>query len=387
MLLDDLLAANPSFCKSVMRLHQQGDIDPGSFVIDIDGVRRNARALAEAAASRNVELWLTAKHIRCEPTALLACLLDIPKFAAVNWQEAVTASRLGFLVANVGHLMQVPVRPLRGLIDSVRPEHVTVGNLDFLATVSEASSSLGIRQRVLLRVARPTEDAARAQGGGFAVHHLRAVLREAETLPGVEVAGVTLLGAIRYSRATQAYEFSENADRLHSARELLERSGIVAVTSYAGNMCLASLPLLPSIAGVIAEPGHAITGTTPDHDSVTTAPRELPSLLFVTEVASAAGRVLLHGGGLYPYGLQTRVAIAANRSNWTTARLAPVDPGSIPYYLEAVDGDKRSSIGDTALIASRPQLWTSRSPLVVIDSMSESTARIVSPDGPNGGMC
>ncbi|MER7173829.1 alanine racemase [Streptomyces mesophilus] len=375
MFLDTLLARNPALADAAAELHRSGAIPPDTYVMDLDAVEANAALLAAEADRLGLTLWFVVKQFGRNPELIKAIARHIPKFAAIDPPEARVLHDAGARAGNLGHLVQIPHRRLPELL-AWRPETVTVFDLANARAVSDAARELGFVQDVLIRLEGAPGAVYPGQEGGVPLDALDAFAAEAERLDGIRIAGVTAFPCVLCDPRDGTPRATANFELALKARELLAgrgHSGLKLSAPSATSM--ASLPLLASLGATHGEPGHALTGTTPQH-AVDPGQPETPAYVYVTEVAHtlADGRPAVYGGGFYP-----RAGIKEALLPRTGARLTVLDSPAenIDYYrlLEASpEGEARA--GDTALLAFRTQIFVTRSNVAVVAGLSTGSPRL-----------
>ena len=122
---------------------------------------------------------------------------------AIDMEEAKSLHRSGFRVSHVGHLGQVPRGDVRYVLETLKPEVMTVYNLDKARQISDAAKSIGTTQKLLLRVIGAGEIAYDTLGGGVYEKDILSEARALSALPGVKLAGVTTYPAMRYNLRTR----------------------------------------------------------------------------------------------------------------------------------------------------------------------------------------
>ncbi|MDJ1130365.1 alanine racemase [Streptomyces iconiensis] len=376
MFLDSLLARNPRLADVAADLHRRGEIPPDTYVMDLDAVGENAAVLAGEAERLGLGLWFVVKQIGRNPELIRAIARSIPAYAAIDADEARTLHAAGARAGNLGHLVQIPHRALPELL-ALRPETVTVYDLDNARAVSEQARALGFTQDILIRLEGAEGAVYPGQEGGVPLDGLDAFAHEAEALPSVRIAGVTAFPCVLCDPATGAPEPTPNFDIALKARDLLAARGHRDLKLSAPSATsAASLPLLARLGATHGEPGHALTGTTPLHARDLSQP-ERPAYVYVTEVAHtlADGRPAVFGGGFYPRS-HIRSALLPRTGQRLAVAEAPAE--NIDYYrlLEAPASGARVSAGETALLAFRTQVFVTRSTVAVVEGLSSGTPRL-----------
>ncbi|MEW2219095.1 alanine racemase [Streptomyces sp. NPDC006990] len=376
MFLDSLLARNPELADTAADLHRRGEIPPDTYVMDLDAITRNAALLADAARRLDLSLWFVVKQFGRNPELIRAVAHAIPRFAAIDTDEARTLHAAGAGAGNLGHLVQIPHRALPELL-ALRPETVTVFDLDNARAVSAAAQRLGLVQDVLVRLEGAPGSVYPGQEGGVPLTALDTFAEQAERLPGIRIAGVTAFPCVLCDAKTGLPEPTPTFDVAIEAREALAARGHRDLKLSAPSATsVASLPLLARLGATHGEPGHALTGTTPLH-AVDTGQPERPAYVYVSEVAHtlADGRPALFGGGFYP-----RAHLNSALLPRTGQRLAVQDAPAenIDYYrlLAAPDAGRPVRAGDTALLAFRTQVFVTRSKVAVVAGLESGRPRL-----------
>ncbi|CAL9588907.1 YhfX family PLP-dependent enzyme [Streptomyces albus] len=376
MFLDSLLARNPGLADAAADLHRRGEIPPDTYVIDLDAVAGNAALLAAEADRLGLSLWFVAKQFGRNPEVIEAVSRSIPRFAAIDADEARILHAAGARPGNLGHLVQIPHRSLPELL-AWRPETVTVYDLANARAVSEAAQRLGFVQDVLVRLEGAPGAVYPGQEGGVPLAVLDKFAEEAERLPGIRLAGVTAFPCVLCEPGTGAPAATPNFELARQARDLLAARGHQDLKLSAPSATsVASLPLLARLGATHGEPGHALTGTTPLH-AVDPDQPERPAYVYVTEVAHtlADGRPAVFGGGFYARS-HIETALLPRTGLRLPVQNAPAE--NIDYYrlLEAPEAGSDVRAGDTALLAFRTQIFVTRSTVAVVAGLSAGKPRL-----------
>ncbi|HEV7907650.1 MAG TPA: hypothetical protein VGP03_05890, partial [Pseudonocardiaceae bacterium] len=122
MFLDVTARRNPSLIRVAARLQQTGAIPANTYVIDLDTVRENAKAMAAEAERVGIRLYAMTKHYNRNPLVTHAVLqAGLHSTVAVDVQCVQTLRRFGLPVGHVGHLVQIPKHDLRFVL-ATNPE-------------------------------------------------------------------------------------------------------------------------------------------------------------------------------------------------------------------------------------------------------------------------
>jgi predicted amino acid racemase len=137
-----------------------------------------------------------------------------------------------------------------------------------------------------------------------------------------------------------------------------------------GVTCVEALPILHSYGITHAEPGHALTGTTPLH-AVKAAP-EKPAIIYVSEVSHIQhDKAYIFGGGFYPRSGMQSALVGSNVEHLQEPAVKCSQPPAdkIDYYGRLDDIPDRVQVGDTAIAAFRTQIFVTRSYVAVVKGL------------------
>ena len=67
MFLDKLCKTNPNLIQTAVHMHQQEQIMPDTYVVDVDQFLENAKAILQKANEQNIELYYMLKQIGRNP--------------------------------------------------------------------------------------------------------------------------------------------------------------------------------------------------------------------------------------------------------------------------------------------------------------------------------
>lgn len=181
MFLDTTLRRNPHLIEAAQALHADGLIEPDTYVIDVDTVSANARALAATATAHGLVPWAVIKQIGRNPLVTRAITQHLPLGTAIDVREARALLAGGAHLGNVGHLVQIPRKALPEIL-AAGADHVTVYDVSNLRAVDAAARSLGIVQPIIARIAGHASDSYPGQEGGFAPCDMARLLETTESL-------------------------------------------------------------------------------------------------------------------------------------------------------------------------------------------------------------
>ena len=384
MFLEPLVRRNPAFVAASIHLHQDGRIPAGSYVLDLDAITANARAIAAEAEGHRVRLFAMTKQFGRNAAAMDAIAAGgIDEFVAVDMWDARAIHAAGHRLGHVDHLVQVPLAETDEAV-SYEPEFWTVFSVEKARAVSDAARRLGsVEQRLLLRVHDAGDQFYSGHEGGIPLDEVVRTARAIEELPGVTVAGVTTFPALLYDAETRGLRLTPNAATLARAKERLLDAGWTEVeVNGPGTTATDGVRTLAAAGVTQAEPGHGLTATTPLHavrDAV-----EVPALLYLTEVSHHYdGRAYCIGGGLYidpvfpPYDVKALVGSDPEGalSRRVDATLPP--PAAIDYYGQ-LHGPAAAAarVGDTVVFGFRAQAFFRRGTVVALSGVASGDAAV-----------
>lgn len=373
MFLDALLRRNPLLVDAAAQLHADGRVEADTYVVDADAVEANAAALAKVAAEHGVTAWFVVKQLGRNPALAARIARHLPRAAAIDLREARVLRSAGVDLGNVGHLVQIPLRALDEAL-AWRPGHVTVYDRANLSAVGAAAERAGIVQDVLVRIAGDAASTYPAQEGGIELADLPAVLDESASTGTVRIVGVTGFPCVLLDPVTGEPRLTATGERVEMAAGILRARGIEPVVSMPSLSSCSTIPVLATHGATHIEPGHALTGTTPEHASRDDLP-EVPAMVYVSEVARTEPDPAVLGGGFYARA-HAEHAVIDPRGAAVRARLIGTPPENIDYYrrLDLEAGDReRVRLGDTVVMAFRTQIFATRSRVAVVSGIASGT--------------
>ena len=375
MFLSATLKRNPELVEAAAEMHRAGELLPDTYVLDLDAVEANARLLADAADKLGIELYFVSKQFGRNPLLIEAIARHIPLATAIDFQEARTLVAAGAGIGNLGHLVQIPES---GIPEALRwePRVMTVYSWEKARSISEAAEAHGKAQPILLRVVGDGDFFYPGQEGGIPIEHLPKVARRiSEELPSVRIQGVTSFPCILFDRSSKTFSPTPNLDTLLEAKEILEGCGIsVSQVNVPSATCAATLPLLHEVGATHAEPGHALTGTTPLHAHDLAQP-EIPAMVYISEVSHLLpdDRPVVFGGGFYPRARVRSAQVLSTDRRREAVRLdvEPESAENIDYYrtLARPERDGAVRVGDTVVFSFRTQIFVTRSQVAVLSGL------------------
>lgn len=368
MFLEPLRRRNPRLLEAAIALHQAGKIPANTYLIDLDAVEANAKAISTEARRLGLTVFAMTKQMGRNGDYCRAIMRGgIDASVNVDMECARATHRAGMKVGHVGHLVQIP-RAEADTAASFAPDYWTVFNQEKAEEAAVASTRRGQRQKLLARIQSAGDRFYRGHEGGFDAVDVVTVADSIDALPGAHFAGITTFPALLFDPSTRKVAPTPNLATLHAAAEGLAKAGRRDIAINApGTTSSAVLRALAEAGSTQVEPGHGLTGTTPLH-AVEELP-ELPAVVYVSEVSHLHGsEAYCFGGGLYidpifpDYAVK---AIVAREPTVAASALFTVEippPAAIDYYgiIDAAFGATKPQIGDTVVFGFRPQVFVTR---------------------------
>lgn len=364
MFLDVTRRLNLPLIRAAAVLHQAGKLPPNSYVVDAAAVLENARLLAGAAAASGVKLFFMAKQFGHDPTLCNLVVQHIPKAVAVDWMAAEDLIGQGVSLGHVGHLVQIPRAKVPSIL-AARPEVWTIASLEEASWVAAAAREVGVSQPVLLRVSALMANYP-GQEGGFSAEEAVEVARQIDAMRGVHVVGATAFPCFVAGANGETVPGPNLSVLLEAVAHLGEAGVDVIHVNAPGGTSVSLLPQLSRLGVTHAEPGHALTGTTPRQ--ITSEGPERPAIVYLTEVSHRKGNdAYVYGGGFYRRSHAYRALVGSTPEAVTQSPMWPVrlpPPSAIDYTASVESPEARP--GDTAVMAFRVQAFVARSHIAVV---------------------
>jgi predicted amino acid racemase len=385
MFLDLIRRRNPRLIEAAIALQQRGELPANTYVIDLDAVEDNARAISAKANSLGLTVMAMTKQVGRNDSFCRAVMRGgITRSVAVDMECALATKRAGMEVGHLGHLVQIP----RWEADSAArlfPTWWTVFNLEKAAEAAAASQGIGREQPLLARIRGENDQFYRGHEGGFPASDVVAVAAALDRLSGGRFAGITTFPALLFDATSRTVRPTPNLETLRRASQTLARFGHTGIEINApGTTSSVTLQALADAGATQVEPGHGLTGTTPLH--VTSDLPETPAVIYLTEISHlSGGEAFCFGGGLYidPVFPDYQVkAIVAREPRTDAGALRAVEippPAAIDYYgmIDAA-GSAKPEPGDSVVFGFRPQAFVTRAFVAGVSGLSQGKPAVES---------
>ncbi|MCC8180241.1 MAG: alanine racemase [Planctomycetes bacterium] len=366
MFLDSLIKRNPTFLKSVVKLHQEGKLPANCYVLDVDAIRANAGKLAKAGEKNKVKVFGMTKQIgRCPPAVQAMVEGGVRRFVAVDMDDGRALYHHGFQIGHLGHLVQIPRFEADAAV-AMRPDYLTVFSLEKAQEAAAAAQARGLVQNILLRIHADGDRFYKGHEGGFPAADAVDVAKKIAATNGLKFAGITTFPALLFSEEEKKVTGTHNLSTLEKTAEALRRAGFDELEINApGTTSSEVIATLASAGATQVEPGHALTGTTPLH-AVKQLPEE-PAFIYLSEIAHVyKGSPYCFGGGLYVDPVfpdyQVTALVGSNPDKILDNRIDVEFPpiNAIDYYGILHPDGKPARSGDTVVFGFRPQAFITR---------------------------
>lgn len=368
MFLNITAERNPDLLEVALYYHQKGLLPPNTYVIDADAIRDNAAILAEEANRQQIQLYFMTKQFGRNPMLARAVVeAGIKKAVAVDPWEAERLAASDIPVGHIGHLVQIPQHMIEKALN-MHPDVITVFSYDNAKLISNAAVRAGMNQAILLRVVDKDDFIYPGQQGGILLEHLAEQVNKIAQLPGVTIRGVTSFPCLIVEDGEA--KPTPNVRTLQKAIRYLNDQGYDHLQMNVPSVSTTStLSLIKKLGGTQAEPGHALTGTTPLHAQG--GQPEKPAMVYVSEVSHVFnGHAYVYGGGFYPRSHIEHALVGKTFAEMTRTEVIPNEPGTIDYY-GTLQTDQVAT-GDTALFAFRTQIFVTNSNVAVVEGIGKN---------------
>lgn len=384
MFLDVLRRRNPAFIESAMRLHQEGRVPANSYLLDLDAIEHNARALKDEAARLGLKIFAMTKQVGRSSSFCQAVKRGgIDKAVAVDMACARATHKAGLKLGHLGHLQQVAKFEAGPAAQSFKPDFWTVFNDTKAEEAAAGAKAAGYTQSLLARIRADGDTFYRGHEGGFDAADVAEVAERLDATDGGRFAGITTFPALLFDPAARKVLPTHNLATLSRAVEALAKVGRKDIEVNApGTNSSVVLKALADAGATQCEPGNGLHGTTALH-AVEELP-ELPAVLYLTEVSHlSGGKAYCFGGGFYidPVFPDYEVkAIVGREPTAAVSALRSVEvppPSAIDYYaMIDAGGANPPEPGDTAVFGFRGQAFVTRAYVVGVTGISKGVPKV-----------
>lgn len=373
MFLSTLIKRNRDFIDFIKASHENGEMQPDSFILDVDQILHNAVLIKEEADQYQIELFFMLKQIGRNPY-IAKKLIEIGYKGAVvvDFREAEIMMDHGIPICHCGHLVQVPHSLLTKFI-GYGIEYMTVYSIEKAREIDKVCSVLGKKQKILLKFIDSQCMIYPSQESGFHYNDIEYITEELLELNHIEIAGVTAFPAFLYNETTQEIEVTNNSIVLEKAAVYLEKH-----LQYKMHRNLPSctqksmMKKIHTLWGTQGEPGNSMTGTTPNNTNG--GCEEIPAIAYLTEISHLyEGRSYCYGGGLYARGKAQKAIVFDNNKEQVVDVNMP-NPENIDYYFSL---EYKGTVSSTVIMSFRTQIFDTRSQVILVKGLLENAPKIL----------
>ncbi|WP_311678758.1 alanine racemase [Sneathia vaginalis] len=368
LFLKRLLDTNKAFVDASLNLYKKGLILPDSYCIDVDMFLENAKNILNEAKKYNINLFYMLKQVGRNPY-LAKKLEDLGYKGAVcvDFKEVEVMMKNNLKLCNIGHLVQIPKNMLSRVIE-YGVEIITVYSYDMIKEISNIALSLNKTQDIMLRILDENSEIYPGQEAGFSVNEVKELIPKLKDLKGVKLNGITSFPCFLYSPDEKCIKETNNLFSVLEVNEFLKKQNLyVKHINLPSVSTVENIKKIYSYGGTDAEPGHALTGTTPlNIDSGI----EIPAYLYISEISHVfKNNSYFYGGGYYPRGHMKHGYIDNKIVNVNNFNATNID-----YYL-SLEG--KYNIFDPIILCFRTQMFVTRSDIVLIEGIHSNNIHIV----------
>lgn len=368
LFLKRLLDTNKAFVDASLDLYKKGLILPDSYCIDVDMFLENAKNILNEAKKYNINLFYMLKQVGRNPY-LAKKLEDLGYKGAVcvDFKEVEVMMKNNLKLCNIGHLVQIPKNMLSRVIE-YGVEIITVYSYDMIKEISNIALSLNKTQDIMLRILDENSEIYPGQEAGFSVNEVKELIPKLKDLKGVKLNGITSFPCFLYSPDEKCIKETNNLFSVLEVNEFLKKQNLyVKHINLPSVSTVENIKKIYSYGGTDAEPGHALTGTTPlNIDSGV----EIPAYLYISEISHVfKNNSYFYGGGYYPRGHMKHGYIDNKIVNVNNFNAINID-----YYL-SLEG--KYNIFDLIILCFRTQMFVTRSDIVLIEGIHSNNIHIV----------
>lgn len=366
MFLKRLLKENLKFVEATLQLYNEKKILPDTYCIDVDMFIENAKKILNEAKKYNITLYYMLKQLGRNP--YLAKKLEEIGYAGavcVDFKEVEIMMKNNLKLGNVGHLVQIPNNMIEKVI-SYGVSEITVYSYEMMEKISNYCEKIGKVQDIMLRIVENNSNIYEGQEAGFSCDEVKEILDKIKKLKGIRLNGLTSFPCFVYSTEKNKIEETNNLKSLIKVKKMLEENEInVEHINLPSVSTVENMKMISDFGGTEAEPGHALTGTTPMTDS-----DEIPAYLYLSEIShNFKGKSYFYGGGYYSRGnlnyayIDNEVVLADEFC-----------PNNIDYYLSV---KKICNIFSPVIMCFRTQMFVTRSDVILIEGVQKGNAKII----------
>ncbi|MFV0550958.1 MAG: YhfX family PLP-dependent enzyme [Anaerorhabdus sp.] len=371
MFVEKLLARNPQLIHATLDLYAKNEIMPDTYVVDMDMLLQNAKAILEEAKKNNMHMYFMLKQLGRNPFIAKELIrLGYDGAVVVDFKEAEVMMKHQVPICNVGHLVQPPKTMIQKLVD-YGCEYFTIYTIDKAREINACAKAANKIQKILIRVIGKDDLIYSGQTAGFMLDDLDEVIKEIKQFKNLSIKGVTSFPCFLYDESKGENRPTENLLTVLKAKDILvEHDFEIDNLNTPSTTCVSTIKAMANIGSTSGEPGHGLTGTTPLHaykDEV-----EIPSVLYLSEIShNLDGHSYCFGGGHYR---RSHMKNALITKDLIQCEVNPPTLDSIDYHFEL---NQMFNVGDPVIMAFRFQIFVTRSDVVLVSDIHTNEPKIV----------
>ncbi len=375
MFLDKVIKRNRKLVDTAINFHKRGLLEPDTYIVDVDVFLDNAKKILDKANSVDINLYFMLKQIGRNPY-LAKKLVEMGYKGAVvvDFRCAQTMIDNNIPLGNVGHLVQTPKSKLKSFI-AYGVEVFTVFTKEKMHEINEAAQSVDKIQDIIVKVSSEDDLFYSGQMSGININELQTFIKEAKTLKNINIVGATAFPCYLYDKDLNEVVETPNYFTVKKAIEIMEENNLtIKQVNTPSTTCVSTLDLMAKGIGNYGEPGHGLSGTTPQHAYQDLA--ELPAVVYLSEIShNFRGDSYCYGGGHYRRSNVENCLVVNSDNTENYSKVTPVNDDSIDYYFKI---DNEQEVSATVVMAFRFQMFVTRSRVVLIEGISSDNPKIIS---------
>ena len=374
MFLDKVIKYNKQLIEFAFNAHNQGMVNPDTYIIDYDYFVDNARQMLECANEKNIDLYYMLKQVGRNP--MLAKTLEEIGYkgaVAVDFKEAEILMNNNCHICNLGHLVQTPKHMLEKFI-TYGVDYITVYSIEKIIEINNICKKHNIKQKLMIKLLEDASLGYSGQTSGFKNDELQDLVSQIKDLSYVEIKGLTAFPCFLYDYKSNEIVETENMHNLLKAKDILQDEGIHIENVNAPSVtCTETLNKMNKLKVNSAEPGHGLTGSTPFHAVNDTY--EKPCVVYMSEVSHQYENCsYFYGGGFYRRGHFNNAIVGTNINDYKIYEVQLPDLDSIDYYFNIKD---KLDVSSTVIASFRFQIFVTRSDVCIVKGLHSNNIEIL----------
>ena len=278
-MLEIIERENPELVRYAAELHQDGRIEPGTYLVDLESFADNTRIVRACADDLGLGVYPMTKQWNRNPTMGRTLAEEgLDTFVAVDVRCTTENPAPESQARSRGTPGADPQNQIEQVL-KMAPEVWTVYGYENAVLVSRACETLGVEQALLLKVVGPDDFTYPGQEGGIPLDRVAEAARRIGDLPGVRIVGTTGFPCVLYDQHKGSLDATPNlASVTEGARILAHEAGIeIHQVNCPGSSSCGSMEIVKSRGGTVVETGSQPLGDGPSANSSATTPAPLPS--------------------------------------------------------------------------------------------------------------